>query len=130
MKKLTSKQTNELANNFLLFAQTIGEYRYKHYTSLTLIQNKKLEASQTQVLNYADDLYTLSTTLVLEDIAHSLSQITAITKNIKKSYESLENIQKGILIAKNIETLGASLLSLEPKSIVASLDRLKTIIEG
>ena len=50
MGKLTSKQVNELANNFLALAQTLGDYRYKNFASLTKTQNKKLREAHKRTL--------------------------------------------------------------------------------
>ena len=68
MAKLTTQQANELANNFLAMAQAIGEYRYQNFDSLSKIQNQKIRDLHWSILNYADDLYTMSATLVLNDV--------------------------------------------------------------
>jgi len=97
MTKLTSKQVNELANNFLALAQSIGDYRYKNYDSLTKVQNKKLRESHKRTLDYSDDLYTLSATLVMNEVKTSFSELNTITKKIKKTYTSIEDVQKVII---------------------------------
>ena len=86
MGKLTSKQANELANNFLAVAQSIGDYRIKNYESLTKNQNLKLRQLHKKTLDYSDDLFTTSATLFMEDAENSLLKLNAITKKIKKSY--------------------------------------------
>ena len=129
MAKLTSKQVNEIANNFLALAQSIGEYRYKNFDSLTKTQNKILRESHKRTLDYSDDLYTLSATLVMNDIKNSLTKLESITKKIKKSYKSLEDVQKSINIATSVVTLGASIFSLNPQAIIDSLGNLKDAIK-
>ena len=129
MAKLTSKQVNELANYFLALAQSIGDYRYKNYDSLTDTQNKKLRESHKRTLDYSDDLYTLSATLVMDDIDNSLILLESITKKIMKSYKSLEDVQKAINIATSVVTLGASIFSLNPQAIIDSMGKLKELIE-
>ena len=129
MAKLTSKQVNELANYFLALAQSIGDYRYKNYDSLTDTQNKKLRESHKRTLDYSDDLYTLSATLVMDDIDNSLTLLESITKKIMKSYKSLEDVQKAINIATSVVTLGASIFSLNPQAIIDSMGKLKELIE-
>ena len=130
MAKLTSKQVNELANNFLALAQSIGDYRYKNYDSLTEAQNKDLRELHRRILDYSDDLYTISASLVMDDIDNSLTVLDSITKKIRKSYKSLENVQKAINIASNVVTLGASIFSLNPQAIVDSMGNLKKSIEA
>lgn len=129
MGKLTSKQVNELANNFLALAQTLGDYRYKKNSSLTKSQNQKLREAHKRTLDYSDDLYTLSATLVMNDVETSLSKLNAITKKIKETYKSISSVQKVINISTSVVTLGASIFSLNPQAIVDSLGNLQEALD-
>lgn len=129
MGKLTSKQINELAHKFLAMAQFIGEYRYKNIKGLTKTQNKKLRESHKRTLDYSDDLFTLSATLVMDDIKNSLGKIETITKKLETSYASLRNVQKAINIATGVVTFGASIFSLNPQAIKDALLNLKDAVE-
>jgi archaellum component FlaC len=129
MTKLTSKQINEVANNFLALAQTIGDFRYMNYDTLTKTQNKNLRESHKRTLNYSDDLYTISASLVMDDVHNSLAKLESITKKIKKLYKSLEDIHKIINVATSVVTLGASIFSLNPQAISESISKLSEIIE-
>lgn len=129
MGKLTSKQVHELANNFLALAQSIGDFRYKNYDTLTEEQNKILRETHKRTLDYSDDLYTMSATLVIDDVKRSLSKLDTITENIKTSYQSLEDVQKAINIATNVITLGASIFSLNPQAISDALGSLNDSVE-
>jgi len=130
MGKLTSKQVHELANNFLALAQTIGDFRYQNYDTLTKEQNKILRETHKRTLDYSDDLYTLSATLVIDNVKSSLSQLETITENIKTSYQSLEDVQKAIDIATNVITLGASIFSLNPQAISDAIGNLESSVEA
>lgn len=130
MAKLTSTQVNELADNFLALAQSIGDYRYSNNKSLNEAQKKILRESHHRVINYSDDLYTISASLVMDDVSDSLAKLNAITEDIKASYKSLENVQKAINIATSVVTLGASIFSLSPQAIIGSLGNLKEAIEA
>ena len=129
MAKLTSKQVNEMANNFLVLAQSIGEYRYNNFDSLTKNQNKILRESHKRTLDYSDDLYTISATLVMDNVTDSLTKLELITRKIKKSYKPLEDVQKAITIATSVVTLGASIFSLNPQAIIDSLSNLNDAVE-
>ena len=129
MGKLTSKQANELANNFLAVAQSIGDYRIKNYNALTKNQNIKLRQLHKRTLDYSDDLYTMSATLIMDDAENSLLKLDAITKKIKKSYKSLKDVQKAMDIATKVVTFGASIFSLSPLAIIHSINNLKEVIE-
>ncbi|MDY7394851.1 hypothetical protein UMM65_06330 [Aureibaculum sp. 2210JD6-5] len=129
MGKLTSKQVHELANNFLALAQSIGDYRYKNYEVLTEEENKILRETHKRTLDYSDDLYTVSATLVIDNVKSSLAELDAITENIRMSYQSLEDVQKAIDIATNVITLGASIFSLNPQAISDAMGSLKDAVE-
>ncbi|PKH52255.1 hypothetical protein CXF68_16835 [Tenacibaculum sp. Bg11-29] len=130
MANLTSQQINVLANNFLALAQAIGEYRYTNYESLTDNQNMVLRDSHRRTLDYSDNLFTLSATLVMNDVDDSLARLDAITHEIKNTYESLSDVQKAINIAATIVTLGASVFSLNPQAIVDALSNFTAAIEN
>ena len=125
MAKLTVKQANELANNFLGLAQSIGDYRYQN--KLPRLQNQKIKDLHWSVLNFADDLYTLSATLMMDDVEQSLSTIGSITKELQAAYKKLQNVQKAINVAASIVTLGSSILSKNPQAIKESLSILVSV---
>jgi hypothetical protein len=124
MAKLTAHHANELANNFLALAQSIGDYRYQNFDTLSKSQNQKIRDLHWSILNYADDLYTLSATLVMNDVQNSLASIGAVTTQIKATYKTLQNVQKAINVAASVVTLGASILSKNPQAIAESIGGL------
>lgn len=124
MAKLTAQQANELANNFLALAQAIGDYRYQNFDNLSKPQNQKIRDLHWSILNYADDLYTLSATLVMDDVQASLASISSVTSQIKATYKTLQNVQKAINVAATVVTLGASILSKNPQAIADSIGGL------
>lgn len=124
MATLTAKQVNELANNFLALAQSIGDYRYQNFDNLTKPQNQKLREAHRRILDYSDHLFTLSATLVMEDVQASLTSIGEITEQINSTYKTLQNVQKAINVAASVVTLGASILSKNPQAIVDSIGGL------
>lgn len=117
MTKLTAQQVNKLANNFLALAQALGDYRYENFDKLSKAQDQKIRDLHWSILNYADDLYTISATLVMDDVETSLASIDVITTEIQATYKKLELVQKAINVAASIVTLGASILSKNPPAI-------------
>lgn len=124
MGTLSTQQTNEIANNFLALAQVIGDYRYQKFNELSEFQNQKIKDLHWSMLNYADDLYTVSATLVMNDIQNSLTLINSITIQIKATYTTIQNVQKAINVAAATATLGASILSKNPQAIADSIVEL------
>jgi hypothetical protein len=124
MPNLTSQQVNELANHFLAMAEEISNYRYKNFEKLSKEENKQLKESHSDLLDKCDELYTLSASLVLEDVQTALSSINSITTEIKATYTTLVNIQKAINVAASVVTLASSVLSKDPKAIGGSITAL------
>lgn len=130
MPRLTSKQINELANRFLALAQAIGDYRMKHFDTLTKAQNRKLRESHRRILNYSDDLFTMSATLVMTDVEDSLARIADITERITGTYKNLQKVQKAIAIAAGVVTVGASIFSGSPLAVLDALGKLEKTWEA
>ncbi len=120
MAQLTSQQVNELADNFLAMAEAIGDYRIRNFHSLTKAQNDELSASTKQVLQYADDLYTLSAILVMDNVQNSLITIKQITGEMKNTYQKLLLVQDALDIAGSAVTFCKAVVSLNPHSIIVA----------
>ena len=124
MAKLTSKQANELAGNFLGLAQAIGDFRFSNWKELPKEDNQRLGNLQWSILNYGEDILAFSTMLVMDEVKVSLEKIRDISKDIKDNINSIKNIQKGINIAASIVTLGAAIISKNARSVTDAIDGL------
>jgi hypothetical protein len=124
MANLTSKQANELAGYFLGLAQAIGDFRFSNWKDLPKEENQKLGNLQWSILNYGEDILAFSTILVMEEVKVSLQKIKDITSDIKENINSIKNIQKGIIIAAAIVTLGAAIISKNARSVTDAIDCL------
>jgi hypothetical protein len=121
MAQLTSQQANDLANNFLVLAQSVGDFRINNRSSLTVEDNQKLANWQWSIMNYGEDILAFSTTLVMNDVQTSLTQINDVASKIKGTIQTLQNIQKGINVAAAIVTLGAAIISKNPLTIADAI---------
>ncbi len=124
MPRLTSAQVSELANNFLAIAQSVGDFRYANYDTLSRAQNQKIKDMHWSILNYCDDLYSMAAVLVMDDAQNSLLSIERIANQMKRTYKQLTDIQKAINVAASVVTLGAAILSKNPQAIIDSIDGL------
>ena len=127
MANLTSQQANQIAGNFLALAQSIGNYRYKNFERLSKSSNQQIKELHLEILEYADNLYTLSATLVMSDVKESLASINHISAQIDETYKTLQSIQKAINIATSIINLGEAIISKSPQSIADSIKDLQTV---
>jgi len=124
MPALTSQEANQLADNFLAMSKVIGEYRMKNFDNLSEAQKQNLKELHAKILDASDELYTMSATLVLENVQSSLDSIRNVTGQMKDTFAKLQNIQKAINISASVAALGAAILSKDSKAIGSSLRTL------
>jgi hypothetical protein len=125
MPKLNSQQLTELGDSFLAFAQAVGNYRIENSGTLTKAQNQQIKDFHWTLLNYADDLFTTSAKLIIDDdVQASLNTIKDVTDQIHQTYHNLQKIQKAINVAAAGVTLGAAIFSKNPQAIVDGISEL------
>lgn len=124
MPQLTAKQIKELGDAFLAFAQGVGNYRMANADKLTPSQHQKIRDFHWTLLNHADDLYTTSAILVMNEVKDSLEKIRNITIGINKTYQALKSVQKALDVAAAGVTLGAALFSKNPQAIADAIQGL------
>ena len=117
MANLTSKQANQLSDDFFFLSMAIADFRYEHWDRLTLDENRELSEKQNAILRCGEDILAFSTTLVMDEVTESLAKISLITTEIKGTIKRLESIQKGLDAASAILGLGASILKRDPMAI-------------
>lgn len=117
MTTLIATQLTQLGDNFLLFAQAVGNYRYVNSGKLTDAQNKKIKEAHWTLLNYADEFYTASAKVIINDVEGSLKIIETVTKEINETYQFLTKIQKALDVAATGIKLASSFFSNDPGKI-------------
>ena len=125
MPRLTSAQARELSRYFLGMAQAIGDYHFDQWDSLTPGQRTKLGNFHSSLLSTGEDILALSTTLVLEEVEASLSNIAVITQEIREDYKVLAKIQDAIKLATSMVTFGAAVISKNPQTIAKAFSDLR-----
>ena len=124
MATLTAEQVNQLATHFLDMGTEIGNYRQQQYDKLTADERDEMKDLVSEILDYSNNLYTLSATLVMKDVQTSLTTINNVTAGIKTTYKTLQNVQKAINVAASVVTLGAAIMSQNPQAIAVSIGDL------
>ncbi|HWJ28436.1 MAG TPA: hypothetical protein VNS32_17955 [Flavisolibacter sp.] len=124
MSQLTSQQLSQLGDNFLVFAQAVGNYRIENSGTLTKAQNQQIKDFHWTLLNYADDLFTTSAKVIVNDVQSSLDTIKNVTSQINQTYHNLTKVQKAINVAAAGVTLGAAIFSKNPQAIGDAISEL------
>ena len=130
MEILTPLQVNNLANNFLAIGNALGEFRYRNVNSLSDAQNRQLELLCGVILKYADDSFTWSAQLVMEDARASLSSLRKVTEKLKTTLKTLNDVQKGINTATSAVIMGNAILARDPKRMANALINLEKQLTG
>ena len=124
MSTLTAQQASDLSNHFLQLAQSINDFRFNHWNQLNEPQRTHLENLQNNLLTQGEDILAQSTTLVMNDVAISLAQISNVCNQIHGTIATLNNIQKGINVAAALVQLAGVILSKNPQSIGQAIQGL------
>jgi phage host-nuclease inhibitor protein Gam len=130
MDTLTAQEVTQLANNFLSLELIIGNYKSEKSDDLTKSQRTKLSDFQWTLLNYSDDLFALSTVLVMVNAKNELAKISETTEKIKATVTKIEKFQKVINIAAAVVTLGAAIFSKNPIVIAQSINDLISVVNA
>ena len=130
MQLFTAAQLNQIGNEFLSIAQTIGDYRYNNFSTLNDADSKTLSDLHQKILGYADDLAFMSATIAVGDASGALVKINSITAQIKNTVNKLTEVQKVINVAGAVVTLCASIVSLSPGAIVNGLSGAVSAVEA
>lgn len=124
MGKLNAEQVKQLADNFLLMTNALGNYRYENYQKLDEEENERLKELHYETLMYITELYTKAAVLVLDDVKEVLEHVQTITSKTKILYDKLTNVQKVIDRAIGIAGLAAAFISLDTDDISTSIQEL------
>ncbi len=130
MAHLTSQQANDLASQFLALAQSIGDLRHYHWSDLTKEQHQLLANQHWSALHYGEDILSMSTVLVMDDVCDSLSIIRKLTVQIKSTLGALSDIQKGINISEAVVALGAAIVSENPITVTGAMEDLGKVLRS
>jgi len=124
MENLTAEQVKELADNFMLMANALGNYRYNNIDSLTDAENIKIKEIHNEQLASTTELYTKAAVLVLEDATGALHKIETITAETQNLYEKLTKVQTVLDRASSILNLASAILTLDVRSATSHIQDL------
>jgi hypothetical protein len=125
MANLNSVQAQQLSANFFYLGMAIGDFRYENWDRLSLEDNKELSDTQNSIIRTGEDILAFSSTLVMDELEESLTQISTITEEIKRTMKTLGNIQKGLNIAAALLILGVAISNRDTKGISASIKEVR-----
>ncbi|RYY30501.1 MAG: hypothetical protein EOO04_04625 [Chitinophagaceae bacterium] len=124
MSNLTSNQAAELAKNFLVLAQSIGNYRFSNWKKLTPEENKELSDQQWSILEAGENILAESTALLINEAASSIKKIQEVTVEIDNTILKIRKVQQVIDISAAIIALAAVIIGKQPLAIPGAINNL------
>ena len=121
---LQTFETSNIADLYTDWAAAILNYRKINFYDLTDFTRKNLLDSAMTLLDNADEQNTADAAEISEDVRMAFDRTVEVTTEIKKSYSSLANIEKGIAVAGCIVALGQTLVTGNLESINNALNDL------
>ena len=122
MKNLQKQEQDRLAETFLKLAQLVGEFRIKHYHTLSPRMRLRIRHYHKALIDYADSFYAADTRIIIANSKISLDRLAQSTASLKQHILKVQKTQKIINAIGAATRLGASIISKQPFSIIASLN--------
>jgi len=122
MASLTAEQASTLAHDFLVYSQAIGDYRISTWHKLNAAENHSLSSLQWSIFNTSENLYALSTDLVIDEVEPAPKTLGHLGDQMKQTLKVLSSVQRAVKIATAIVTLGAAFMSKNPAGVKKALE--------
>src|SRR6056300_735038 len=94
MKILQKTEQTQLADNFLKLAQIVGDYRLKHYHTLSPRMRLRIRNYHKALIDYADNFYAADSRYIMANSKSSLDNLAKSTESLKKSVSKIQKTQK------------------------------------
>lgn len=114
-----TQQVFTLSDFFHVMGNAVRDYIDKNKNSLGDDERNYLFDFQINLLQQAADINMLGTAMVFDNVSQTISQLSDISISLKKAVKKAQSVQKVINIATSVVELGTSILSRNPKEIVA-----------
>ena len=115
---LTAEEAFELSKQFRDLANTLADFRFSNWATLTPTQRRDIEDEEWSLINASSDMITKAVGLALEESEASVQSIKKSIRKAKKAIKKLEKVKTIIEVAAAAVGLGAAIVSKDPGSIV------------
>ncbi len=121
---LTTEEAFELSKQFRDLANTLADYRFSNWDTLTATQRRDIEDEEWSLINSSSDMTTKAVGLALEDSETSFSSVKKSISKARKTIKKLEKVKTIIEVAAAAVGLGAAIVSKDPGSIAKNAKRV------
>ncbi len=121
---LSTLQASNLSDVYADWAATILNYRRENFQILSEGTRKNLFDSAMTLLDNADEWTAETAADIPDEVRNALDKTVEVTGEIKKTFRTLTNIEKGIAVVSCVVTLGQTIITKNPLDINNALNNL------
>ncbi|MBA2249074.1 MAG: hypothetical protein H0W12_02655 [Chitinophagaceae bacterium] len=130
MPNITEQQAMELSKHFSSMSNSVAQYRYNKWDTLTVDQRKQLSDDHWTLANDSDDFLRLAAQLILNDAIADLGKIKNVTQQIESTIDQIKKIEKVFDIISAALELGGAIMAKDPALIVKKIDNLSKLVNS
>ena len=121
MGKLTKNQMTQLGDNYLRYAQAIGNYRINNYARMTKLMRTRSREYYNSLNDYSNSFYLAGTNLIINEAEASINQMKEVAQDLDKAITNVEKVHTVVKTIGAAVQLGAAIISKQPIVIADSL---------
>ncbi len=114
---LTSDDAFALSKSFRDLSVSIGDFRFKNWSTLSEADRKTLEDEEWSLLNASSDMVTKAVGLTLDESQAGAQRVQRAAAAAQKAVKTLNEVRKVINVATAAVGLGAAIVSKDPGAI-------------
>ena len=115
---------NKLGHFYQDIAQDLGEFVHTHIGALSKEDAATLSDGQTQIINYANQFFSLSDKIAFEQSDIYFEGVSDAIDSLDKAVKEIKDINKVITISAGVISLALAILSENGGGIVSSLQSI------
>lgn len=122
-------RARQLAELFANMAQTVDDYRSKHFADLSQAQRTLFEEAIEQLDDAHDDFTSLAIEETIEALENDLPKIAALTAQAGNALEHLNNVAKVAKIAASLGALAAAVTTADYGLIPGAIEDISAVLQ-
>jgi hypothetical protein len=130
MSKITAAQALQLAKDYNVSANAIGDFRLKNWDKLSAEDRLVLGNTGRTLLDHSQDLITYAVGKLLDDTQASLDDIRRATADANQTIKTINDIKKVISIGAALVSLAAAIYTENPSGIADAVKSVASTVNS
>lgn len=128
MEPLNADQLLDLATTWVATAHALNAYQVRHWADFSVKQHLDMNAYQSTLLNFAQDLETQSVTVLFAEAESTLTSIKQATTQAEATLKTIKTLTTALSIGAIIVALAASIARSSASGIELALSELSELL--